>query len=110
MSKITTLTRRFASASPKGRGGYVYVLTHQPLRVAHKRRPTLRVDLLVLQVQRQRLDRPGALDSRARGAPTAARSLAADALERRDVVRTFELKANVVVAQLADTLGRHVDP
>src|SRR6266542_4382133 len=87
----------------------ISLFAHQALGVADKRGTPVRVDLLVLQVQRQRLDWPGSLDGRARRTPATARPLTTCALEWRDVVRTLELQANVVVAQLADPLGRHVD-
>src|SRR5438128_2370327 len=62
VGRYATLTRRFASASPRGRGEFVIVLPHQPVGVADERGAPVRIDLLVLQVQRQRFDRPGALD------------------------------------------------
>ena len=76
----------------------------------HERFPPLGVDPLVLEVQRERFERPGPLDGRAGRAPATARPLAAGALERRDVVRALELGANVLVVQLTRPFRRYFDP
>ena len=82
---------------------------HQRSRVAQQRLATVGVDLLVLEVQRQRLQRSSALNGGGGRAPAAARSLAACPFERGHVVGGLELSADVVVLQLAQSFGRHVD-
>src|SRR5437764_13348076 len=82
---------------------------HESPCIAQQVLATLRLDFLMFEIERQRLQRSSALNGGPERAPATARSLSTGAFEWCDIVSRFQMRADVILAQLGDTLWRNVD-